>query len=84
MRLDIYRRAERDGMYSYLAVPEGRTIPGEATGTDWQREVRALEVGDAASALPDYHIDHPVEQIAAKGYAITGLKELQSSAGSKH
>lgn len=81
MRLDIYRRAERDGIYSYLAVPEGRSIPGEATGTDWQQETRALEVDDAASALPDYHIEHPIEQIAAKGYAITGLKDMERIAG---
>ncbi|MEG0885806.1 MAG: DUF6139 family protein, partial [Janthinobacterium sp.] len=29
MRVDIYRRAEHDGIFSYLAVPEGKLIPEE-------------------------------------------------------
>ncbi|MEG2962128.1 MAG: DUF6139 family protein [Janthinobacterium sp.] len=76
MRVDIYRRAEHDGIFSYLAVPEGKLIPEEVTNTDWQLEVRASEVADDAQILPDYHIDHPHQQIAAKGYAITGLKDM--------
>ena len=75
MRMDIYRRAERQGIFSYLAVPEGKPIPQEAISTDWQQEVQALEVGETADALPDYHIEHPIQQISAKGYAITGLKD---------
>ena len=35
MRLDIYRRPDTDGSFSYLAVPESRNIPEEATNTDW-------------------------------------------------
>jgi hypothetical protein len=73
MRLDIYRRSEGNGSYSYLAVPEARTIPEEATNTDWQVEARALEVEDAVDRLPDYAIDHLSEQIAEKGYAMTAL-----------
>lgn len=38
MRVDIYRRAEHDGIFSYLAVPEGKLIPEEVTNTDWQRK----------------------------------------------
>ena len=48
MRLDIYRRAESDGKFSYLAVPETRNIPEEATNTDWEVEARAFEVDDNA------------------------------------
>lgn len=74
MRLDIYRRAENDGQFSYLAVPETRNIPEEATNTDWQVEARAVEVADGAEHLEDYSIDHVSEQIAEKGYAVTALQ----------
>ena len=73
MRLDIYRRAEGDGKFSYLAVPETRNIPEEATNTDWLVEARAVEVADNAERLPDYQIDHLTEQITEKGYAVTAL-----------
>lgn len=73
MRLDIYRRAENDGKFSYLAVPETRNIPEEATNTDWQVEARAVEVEDDAEHLEDYEINHVSAQIAEKGYAVTSL-----------
>lgn len=73
MRLDIYRRAENGGKYSYLAVPEDKNIPNEATNTDWEMEARAVEIADEADQLPDYEIEHLNEQIAEKGYAMTAL-----------
>lgn len=71
MRLDIYRRAEQDGKFSYLAVPEARNIPEEATNTDWEVEARAIEVDDGADGIPDYEINNLNGQIAEKGYAVT-------------
>lgn len=73
MRLDIYRRAENDGKYSYLAVPQDRAIPNEAINTDWEMEAKALEVADEADQIEDYDIEHLSEQIAEKGYAVTAL-----------
>jgi len=73
MRVDIYRRAEQDGKFSYLAVPEDKDIPNEATNTDWQVEAKSLEVEDEAASIPDYDIDKLSEQIAEKGYAVTAL-----------
>lgn len=73
MRLDIYRRAENDGKFSYLAVPQDRNIPNEATNTDWEVEARAVEVDDEAEQIADYDIEHLSEQIAEKGYAVTAL-----------
>ena len=73
MRLDIYRRAEHDGKFSYLAVPEDKVIPNEAINTDWEIEARALEVGDQDDQIPDYDIERLTEQIAEKGYAVTAL-----------
>jgi hypothetical protein len=75
MRLDIYRRAEHDGKFSYLAVPEARNIPEEATNTDWLVEARAVEFDDNAERLEDYSIDHVSEQIAEKGYAVTSVMQ---------
>lgn len=74
MRLDIYRRPETNGRYSFLAVPEERQIPDEATNTDWVLEARAVEVQDEAERLPDYEIDRLTEQLAEKGYAMTSLQ----------
>lgn len=73
MRLDIYRRPDTDGKFSYLAVPEARNIPEEATNTDWLIEARAFEIDDNADQLPDYNIDNLSGQIAEKGYAVTSV-----------
>jgi len=73
MRLDIYRRAETGGKFSYLAVPESRQIPEEAINTDWQVEARAVEVDDDSDQIPEFDIEHLNEQIAEKGYAMTAL-----------
>ena len=73
MRLDIYRRPENGGKFSYLAVPETRDIPQEAINTDWQMEATAVEMPDDADQLPDYDITRVNEQIAEKGYAVTAL-----------
>ena len=73
MRVDIYRRAEHKGMFSYLAVPEGKRIPEEATNTDWEVEAERVEVDEAADELQRYRISTPLAQISAKGYAITSV-----------
>lgn len=73
MRIDIYRRAEHDGKFTYLAVPESKTIPEEVTNTDWEVAQRAFEVADGAGHLADFSIEHLSEQIAEKGYAVTAL-----------
>ena len=73
MRLDIYRRPETGGKYSYLAVPETKAIPDEATNTDWEVEARAFDVDDDADNVPEYDIDNLTEQISEKGYAVTSV-----------
>lgn len=73
MRLDIYRRAEHDGKFSYLAVPESKSIPEEATNTDWEVEAQGYEVKDNADGIKDFDIEHLSDQIAEKGYAITSV-----------
>jgi hypothetical protein len=74
MRLDIYRRAEHDGKFSYLVVPETKNIPEEATSTDWEIESRAVEFDDNAQDIPDYHIHNLTGQLSEKGYAVTSVR----------
>ena len=76
MKVDIYKRAETGGRYSYLAVPEGRVIPNEVTNVDWEDAARGVEFDENDGILPAYAIEHPVEQITAKGYAITAVKDI--------
>jgi hypothetical protein len=82
MRLDIYRRSEHAGRFSYLAVPEGKSIPEEAINTDWEQAERGIALEDDDTALPQFAIDSPLEQISAKGYAITSVKNLVKGNGS--
>jgi len=82
MRVDIYRRAESNEQFSYLAVPAGRVIPEEATNTDWETEVRAVEMGEQAEQVSHYAIPQPEQQIAEKGYAITRVNGAAN--GSRH
>ena len=76
MRVDIYRRPENGGRFTYLAVPEGKIIPDEATNIDWEAAERSVDLEDSADRLPQFLIDAPLEQISAKGYAITSVKTL--------
>lgn len=77
MRLDIYRRPEQGGRYSYLAVPEGKNIPEEANAVDWESAQRGVSFNeDTDDRLAEYLIDNPAEQITSKGYAITSVREL--------
>lgn len=76
MRLDIYKRPENDGKYSYLAVPEGKEIPQEATNVDWETAQRSIDFDESDGRLSDFSIDDPLQQINSKGYAITSVKNL--------
>lgn len=71
MRLNIFRRAEQDGSYSYLAIPEGRTIPAEAVSSDWQADSWGIDVSEETDYLEEFSIAQPAQQIMSKGYAIT-------------
>ena len=71
MRMDIFRREERDGVFSYLIVPEGRLIPAEATSTDWTLYSRGTELNLDLESLDEYSIIRPARQIQEKGYAIS-------------
>lgn len=73
MRLDIFRRAESDGEFSYLAVPEGQDLPQEVTNIDWETLARSVDIDEDQRELTKYSIHDPLQQISAKGYAITSV-----------
>jgi hypothetical protein len=81
MKLDIYKRAEAGGRYSYLAVPQGDVIPNEVTNIDWEDAERGVDFDDNASVMPAYAIEQPIEQITAKGYAITSVNDIGTESG---
>lgn len=76
MRLDLYRRPEAGGRYSYLVVPEGRPIPEEANSIDWQLAGEGVEMSDDAQPLAEYSIEQAFSQLDSKGYAITSSRYL--------
>lgn len=84
MRLDIYKRPEHGGQYSYLAVPEGKEIPQEAANVDWEAAERSLSFNEDEEWLSQFAIENPLEQISTKGYAITSVKSLNGAKGSSH
>lgn len=84
MKLDIYKRAESGGRFSYLAVPEGKVLPDEVTNIDWEDAERGIEFDEnsnGGASLGAYAIENPVEQIAAKGYAITSVNDIGNGTG---
>lgn len=79
MRVDIYKRSEPAGQYSYMAVPEGKLIPEEATNIDWEAADRSVDLDESGEDLAVFSIEDTLEQISAKGYAITSVKNLTGS-----
>jgi hypothetical protein len=75
MKVDIYKRPEIKGQFSYMAVPEGKTIPEEVTDNDWAIVEQGMDFDDAMD-LRNFSIDKPFEQMEAKGYAITSSKNF--------
>ncbi len=71
MRVDIFRRKEKNDSFSYLIVPEGRLIPAEAVNVDWIIHARGIELNLDQELLDEFSIDYPAKQIQTKGYAVS-------------
>lgn len=80
MKIDLYRRSEIDGQYSYLAVPEGRPIPNEATNTDWETVTRDIDLERNDGEGTGLELNDATEQIDQKGYAISSVSKLNGIA----
>ncbi|KIF83214.1 DUF6139 family protein [Noviherbaspirillum autotrophicum] len=73
MKVDVYKRPEQAGMYSYLAVPEGRPIPQEATNIDWETAEHNVDLDQDNEPLLGLTADDALQQISDKGYAISSV-----------
>jgi hypothetical protein len=73
MKVDVYKRPEPEGIYSYLAVPEGRPIPDEATNIDWETEQQNIDLDENHEPVLGLSYEDAQQQISAKGYAISHL-----------
>ena len=71
MRVDIFRRKEKDDSFSYLIVPEGRLIPAVAARVDWIINTRGVELNLDQELWDEFSIDYPAKQIQANGYAVS-------------
>ena len=76
MLVDVFRRAEANGKFSHLVVPQGEPIPQEATDCEWHDEARGIVLNEDLASWPEYGIENPGEQLDKKRYAITSVKEM--------
>jgi hypothetical protein len=74
MKVDVYKRKDGEGIYSYLAVPEGRPIPEEATNTDWETAEHNVDLDPDHEPVHGLSADNAMAQIDAKGYAISSVQ----------
>lgn len=75
MKVDVYKRPDRDGAFSYLAVPEGRPIPEEATAIDWETAEHNVDLDDDNEPVEGLPASDALRQINAKGYAISSVNQ---------
>lgn len=81
MKVDVYKRPEREGLYSYLAVPEGRPIPDEATNIDWETAENSIDLDENNEPVHGLSADDALSQISAKGYAISSVQSHKTRIG---
>lgn len=75
MKVDLYKRPESEGKFSYLAVPEGKEIPEEATNVEWERVDQTADFEASAESIHGLEPGDALEQIRDKGYAISHLRD---------
>lgn len=74
MKVDVYKRPDSRGQIAYLAVPEGRPIPDEATSIDWETSEQNIDLDENHEPVHGLSVDDAVRQIDSKGYAISSLQ----------
>ena len=78
MKVDVYKRPEKEGKFSYLAVPDGRPIPEEATNIDWESAETNVDLDDDGNEpLHGITAEDAYQQISAKGYAISSVNKIR-------
>jgi hypothetical protein len=71
MKVDVYKRPDHEDRFAYLAVPEGKPIPHEATNVDWETDQRNIDFDDTHQPVDGLTAEDAMQQIDEKGYAIT-------------
>lgn len=84
MKVDLYKRPEGKGAYSYLAVPQGQPIPNEATNVDWETAENNVDLDDNNRPAGSRLGDDALQQINAKGYAISSVQDSQVQSSRNH
>jgi hypothetical protein len=74
MKVDVYKRPEQEGLFSYLAVPEGRPIPNEATNVDWETAEHNIDLDEDNDPVLGLEPRDALNQIRDKGYAISSVQ----------
>jgi hypothetical protein len=74
MKVDVYKRPDQGGHFSYLAVPEGRPIPEEATNIDWETAESNVDLDDDNEPILGLSPQDALAQIDQKGYAISSVQ----------
>lgn len=74
MKVDVYKRSEPEGLYSYLAVPEGKPIPNEATNIDWETAENNIDIDEYNEPVHGLSAEDALAQIHMKGYAISSAQ----------
>lgn len=75
MKVDVYKRPEHEGKFSYLAVPEGHPIPDEATAIDWETAEQNIDLDEANESVVGLSANDALQQIDMKGYAISSSQD---------
>jgi len=73
MKVDVYKRPDGEGLFSYLLIPHAKPLPGEVTNTDWQMHERDVDFERDGSRHFTLQPEDAFVQIGEKGYAITHL-----------
>ncbi|MCP1573081.1 hypothetical protein RB25_11065 [Herbaspirillum rubrisubalbicans] len=75
MKVDVYKRPDGDGLFSYLVLPHEEALPDEVTNTDWQIHEQNVDFERDGKRHFTLEAEDAFMQIGEKGYAITHLNE---------
>ncbi|NUU01732.1 hypothetical protein HNO84_08980 [Herbaspirillum robiniae] len=75
MKVDVYKRPDSDGLFSYLVIPHEKPLPQEVTNTDWQMHEQDVNFERDGKRHFTLQAEDAYKQIGEKGYAITHINE---------
>lgn len=75
MKVDVYKRPDGEGLFSYLVLPHAKPLPEEVTNTDWQLHEQNVDFERDGKRHFTLEAEDAFMQIGEKGYAITHLDQ---------